>query len=467
MTVTRTTAVRPPAVAGTFYPADRARLARDVDQYLAAARPVGADDAPKAIIVPHAGYVYSGPVAASAYARLAPMRGRITRVVLLGPAHRVAFRGLALPAAGAFATPLGEVPIDRDGHAAVAELAGVQVRDAAHAEEHSLEVHLPFLQRALGAVSLVPLVVGDARPAMVAAVLEALWGGPETLIVISSDLSHYLDYAAAKRVDQATAGRIEALAHDEIEPDAACGSRPIAGLLQLAGKLDFRATTLDLRNSGDTAGGRDRVVGYGAWMFEPNRAARLGAADRARLIAIAARAIRQGLASAAQSEIPVAGLSSALTARRASFVTLTAAGRLRGCIGSSAAHRPLCRDVAANALGAAFGDSRFPGLGRDELADLTIGISVLGVPYQLALATEAELLARLRPGIDGLTLVAGGRRATLLPSVWPRHPTPADFLAVLKQKAGLQPGDWPADIRLWRYTAETFTGPAVSHADQD
>ncbi len=461
MTQSRTTAVRPPAVAGYFYPADRATLVGDLDRYLAAAKPeiAGHAGVPKAIIAPHAGYVYSGPVAASAYARLAPARGRITRVVLVGPAHRLAFRGLALPASDAFATPLGQVPIDGPACAAVAGLDGVQVLDAAHAEEHSLEVHLPFLQRVLDGFSLVPLVVGDAEPAVVAAVLEALWGGPETLVVVSSDLSHYLDHATATRVDRATARRIEVLDHDELGPDDACGCRPIAGLLRLAGKLDLRATTLDLRNSGDIAGGRDRVVGYGAWMFESNRTARLGEADRAQLIAIAARAIRQGLETGAPAEVPLAGLPPALTALRASFVTLTAAGRLRGCVGSSAPYRPLCRDVAANAHGAAFADGRFQALGPGELAGLEIGVSVLGTAHELAFGSEPELLALVRPGIDGLTLVVGERRATLLPAVWRRNSEPTEFLAVLKQKAGLKPGDWPADIRAWRYTAESFAGP--------
>ena len=234
--------------------------------FLAAARAAGG--VPKAVIVPHAGYVYSGPVAAAAYALLAPARGVITRVVLLGPAHRVGFSGLALSSADHFATPLGRVPVDR---AAVEQLSGlpqVQVLDAAHAHEHSLEVQLPFLQEVLCDFTVVPLVVGDAEPEEVGAVLDRLWGGPETLIVVSSDLSHYHDYETARRLDRATSQAVEALASEAIGHDQACGRNPIIGLLHVARKKGLTARTVDLRNSGDTAGARDRVVGYGAYVFD-------------------------------------------------------------------------------------------------------------------------------------------------------------------------------------------------------
>ena len=258
-------AVRPPAVAGLFYPAEPGALARAIRGYLdEAAEPAAVA---KALIVPHAGYVYSGPIAASAYRALAKARGRIRRVVLLGPAHRVAFAGIAVPAADAFATPLGTVTVDRDAIAAIRDLPQVTVSDEAHRLEHSLEVHLPFLEQVLGEFTVVPLVVGEATPEAVAEVLERLWDGPETLILVSSDLSHYHDQATARRLDSATARAIEALNPEEIAPEQACGRLPIAGLLLAARAHGLRATTLDLRNSGDTAGPRDEVVGYGAWLF--------------------------------------------------------------------------------------------------------------------------------------------------------------------------------------------------------
>jgi len=256
---------REPAVAGLFYPADRATLAQTVTDLLAGA--TARLGPPKALIVPHAGYVYSGPVAASGYALLAPVRALIRRVVLLGPAHRVAFSGIALPSAATFTTPLGPVALDSAALADLRQLTGCRSNDQAHALEHSLEVHLPFLQQALDDFTLVPLVVGEAEPAVVAAVLEQLWDGPETLIVVSSDLSHYHDYATAQALDGATTQAIEALDPARIGYGQACGRNPVNGLLEVARRRGLKVTTVDLRNSGDTSGSRDSVVGYGTYAF--------------------------------------------------------------------------------------------------------------------------------------------------------------------------------------------------------
>jgi AmmeMemoRadiSam system protein B len=258
-----TMSVRPPAVAGLFYPRD-ARELRAVLTGCLEGHPVPAG-APKAIIAPHAGYEYSGPVAGSAYALVRAGRGTITRVALLGPSHRVGFSGLALPADSWFSTPLGAIPIDSEAVTRIRALGQVTLLDRAHAREHSLEVQLPFLQIVLGPFTLVPLVVGEASPAEVGEVLERLWGGAETLIVISSDLSHYHDYATARRMDRATAAAIEALRDEDIGEDDACGRAPVRGVLWLARRLGLQARTVDLRNSGDTAGPRDQVVGYGAF----------------------------------------------------------------------------------------------------------------------------------------------------------------------------------------------------------
>jgi len=262
--------LRRPAVAGMFYPDDPRDLDRALDKYLRHAEAL-ADRAaampPKAVIAPHAGYIYSGPVAASVYARVAPARAAIRRVVLMGPAHRVPLGGLAVSGADAFLTPLGRVPVDRAAVAAILELDQVAVLDAAHDGEHSLEVQLPFLQRVLERFSIVPIVAGRASPDQVAEVLERLWGDHETLIVISSDLSHYNDYDTARRLDAATSRAIEALRPAEIGPHEACGCVAIGGLLRVAERRRLVGRTLDLRNSGDTAGPRDRVVGYGAYAF--------------------------------------------------------------------------------------------------------------------------------------------------------------------------------------------------------
>lgn len=256
---------RPPAVAGMFYPSAPEELATTVDQLLAKAA-ITETLQPKALIVPHAGYIYSGSTAAMAYAMLAPWHSTIRRVILLGPTHRVAVNGLAVPKTEAFATPLGTVLLDKAAIARLTDLPQIVFSDHVHAEEHSLEVHLPFLQRLLDDFTLVPLAVGHASPQAVAEVLERLWGGPETLIVISSDLSHFLTYASANQVDHNTCKHILQL-DTQIDPQQACGAYPINGLLLTARHRGLTPQLIYHCNSGDTAGDKQRVVGYAAFAF--------------------------------------------------------------------------------------------------------------------------------------------------------------------------------------------------------
>ncbi|MGE5504260.1 MAG: AmmeMemoRadiSam system protein B [Actinomycetota bacterium] len=450
------TAIRPTAVAGMFYPADPAELKSQLDLFLAQARTRVEDGPiPKAIIAPHAGYVYSGPVAASAYVRLAPAAGKIRRVVLLGPSHRVAFRGLAVGSAEAWAGPLGPVAIDRDTVGRLASLPGVVALDAAHAAEHSLEVHVPFLQAVLGRFTLVPIVVGDAGPDEVAAVLDAVWGGPETLIVVSTDLSHYLGYSECQRVDADTVRAIEHMDPKGLGRDSACGRVPVGGLLVAARRRGMSIMTLDVRNSGDTAGPRDHVVGYGAWaLFEG------GAEDDIRrlgpmLTDLARRSIGAALAAGGKAprlELP-ADAPERLREPGAVFVTLKRHGQLRGCIGSPTAWRPLGEDVVDNACKAAFGDPRFPPVSAAEVEELDLSVSVLTAPVPMTFAGEADLLAQLRPGIDGLIIEDQGRRALFLPSVWEQLPDKGAFLGHLKAKAGMSPGHFSPTFKASRFQA--------------
>ena len=467
------TAIRPAAVAGRFYPDNPGELEASVRGYLAAVK--GADNrAPKAIIAPHAGYIYSGPVAASAYAALAPARGRITRVVLLGPCHRIPVRGLALSGVDAFATPLGDVPLDKNACAELAILPQIETFDASHALEHSLEVHLPFLQVALGKFTLVPLAVGDATDAEVMQVLERVWGGPETLIVVSSDLSHYLSYDRAREVDAATCQAIERLDGAAIGRDQACGRVPVKGLLALARKRGLRVVTADLRNSGDTAGPRDQVVGYGAWLFfeEEDASARKSKGDgdalgtaRAMLkrhgrglLALAASSIDHGLAHGRPLAPILDAVPDELREQGAAFVTLKKNGRLRGCVGSPEARQPLAVDVAENAFRAAFHDPRFPKLTAEERGGLDLSVSVLTKPEAMTFSDQAHLLAQLRPGIDGLIIAEGRHRALFLPSVWEQLPQADSFLAHLKAKAGMAADHWSTAFRAHRFAAAEIKG---------
>lgn len=453
--------IRPAAVAGAFYPGGREALIQSVDDLLAGARRRMAVPAPvpKAIIAPHAGHVYSGAVAASAYARVAQGGPQFSRVILLGPAHRVAFRGFALPSVEAFDTPLGPVRLDRQTLDRLAARPDAEFRDDAHAQEHSLEVHLPFLQRVLGDFTLVPVVVGDARPEQVADLLESVWGGDDTLVVISTDLSHFHDYDAARRIDGETVRRIERLEAGSFGPEQACGSRPVNGLLLLASRLGLRITELDVRNSGDTAGTKDRVVGYGAWALEPADRARFADRHRDLMVTTAARALGVRLARNKRPEVNLETFPHELRTMAASFVTLNLNKRLRGCIGSLKAHRPLAEDIAWNAVSAGFEDPRFDPLTVPEFRESEIEISVLSAPAPMDFRDEADLAAQLRPGIDGLILQDGRQRGTFLPKVWESLDTPAGFLAGLKVKAGLPRDHWSGGVKVWRYTAETFGGP--------
>jgi AmmeMemoRadiSam system protein B/AmmeMemoRadiSam system protein A len=451
-------AVRPAAVAGTFYPGNHQQLRADVRKMLATAveRASGRTSIPKALIVPHAGYVYSGDVAASAYARLAPLRGVVRRVVLLGPCHRVAVRGLALPGADRFETPLGDVPIDAAAVRELNALPQVVESPAAHAQEHSLEVHLPFLQEVLGAFSLVPLAVGNATPAEVAEVLDRLWGGAETLVVVSSDLSHYLPYNTAQRTDRQTVNDMLAL-DARIDHEHACGATPVNGLLLLARRKGLTPELLDLRNSGDTAGDRSRVVGYASIAFsDGGKPANIepDADDKGAVLLPLARATiaRQlGLKLTARED------AAFLQETGATFVTLKRDGQLRGCIGSLEARRALLDDVKHNARAAAFLDPRFSPVSLREFDDIRVEVSLLSAATPMDFRDEADLVAQLRPDVDGLILEHGRHRGTFLPQVWESLPEASAFLTHLKNKAGLPMDFWSAEIRVSRYTVEKWS----------
>ena len=442
--------IRPPAVAGLFYPLDRNELEQNIRNYL---DQVHVDiPPPKAIIAPHAGYIYSGPIAAEVYACLKPARNRINKVVLLGPAHRVYLEGLALPDATTFATPLGDIEIDQQLVNTVRRFPQVTVMDSAHAQEHSLEVHLPFLQVVLGEFSLLPLVVGEVNQERVSEVLSAVWGGDETLIVISSDLSHYHEYETARQIDAATSKAIASYQLDAIGPNQACGCRPMRGLLNLARERDMEIEVLDVRNSGDTAGPHDQVVGYGAYAvyYRPSPLAEY----EQELLSIARQSIEYGFKNKQALKPDLKQCDEPLKQPRATFVTLKIDSNLRGCIGTLQAVDPLLTSVADSAYKAAFQDPRFNPLTEEEFKQIELSISVLTPPAEIKFTSEADLLRQLQPGSDGLIIESGHKRATFLPEVWHSLPDADDFLRQLKLKAGMGTGETPQ--KAWRYHTEHF-----------
>jgi AmmeMemoRadiSam system protein B/AmmeMemoRadiSam system protein A len=466
--------VREPAVAGTFYPRETEALRAEVDAFVerGAAR-LGATPGawPKALIVPHAGYVYSGPVAGTAYATLRPARGHVRRIVLIGPAHRVPLRSLALPEAEVLRTPLGDLLVDERLERLV---PWVPHSDVAHAFEHSLEVQLPFVLRVLGPdVTVAPFVVGAATPEEVARVLEALWGGRETVVLVSSDLSHYLPYDRARTVDRDTAERIVAR-EVEIDGEQACGARAIAGLSLVARRRGLRVRVLDLRTSGDTAGRRDEVVGYGAFAYEEPHADDVheaavveptGATSRsARLLGIARAAFEQALGVPGVRPEPPSPGEEWLRAPGAAFVTLRRRGdgELHGCIGSLSPHRSLYEDVCDNAVAAALRDPRAPEIGPDDARRLWVEVSVLSPLERVPVRSRDELLAAMAPGEHGWVLAHGGRRGTFLPQVWKSLPDPRRFLHELERKAGLPHGFWSPELEVYRYRVEEHAEPRVS-----
>ena len=463
------TTIREPAFAGSFYPNDAEALSKMVDSLLALAGSETHGVKPlKAIIAPHAGYVYSGKTAGKIYGELTTQKQAIKRVVLLGPSHRVAFKGVALPCSDVFRTPLGLISIDQTAMAKIQDLPWVTKRDDAHKDEHSLEVQLPFLQRTLGDFELLPIVVGDASAAQVCQLLERLWGAEETLIVISTDLSHFHNDTRARQLDDATRQKIEAL-NATLDGGEACGCRPVNGLLTFLKAHNLAIETVDTSNSGDTAGDKNRVVGYGAWRVRQPRTNdslksdshgvdnMWSLAERQQLLHLAREAIKLPLTGETNLNVNMGLYPARLREPGACFVTLNLNGTLRGCIGSLEAHRALVLDVAHNAQAAAFKDPRFTPITTAEYQALDIHISILSQPVAMHVQSQQALISSLEPGIHGLIIEEDGKRATYLPSVWAQISEPNRFVAELRRKAGLPEKGWQATTRCYTYTTEEFS----------
>jgi MEMO1 family protein len=440
-----------------FYPAAPDALNALIADVRKRARPDGGV-APKVVIAPHAGLVYSGAVAATAFGAWARRPEPPRRIVIIGPAHRVAFSGVAVHPAPKWRTPLGEIPVAGVTHAELAQGPGVVVDSRPFAGEHSLEMHLIMLQAMLPApFEIVPILVGDAHPGSVAEALRRVWGGPETVVAISSDLSHFLDQTSAQSIDSETARRIETLDANALDGRRACGFLPIKGALEIAAERDMRVSGLHLATSADVGADASRVVGYGAFALEYGASARLADADRERLLSACMVALGNAAQTGGRAPPPTLDAGSpALSAWRATFVTLTENERLRGCIGSLDPRRTLIDDAVANTAQAAFADPRFPPLKESELAGLRLDVSILSYPRPIPTESESELVAALEPDRDGLIVSAGKRRALFLPSVWRHLPDARAFVRHLMGKAGFDSNRWPEGLAARRFRVESF-----------
>lgn len=458
--ILRSETVREPAVAGIFYPEQREVLSHLVDQLLDRATTTRQGDL-KALICPHAGYAYSGPVAAAGFRLLRGLHFK--NVIILGPAHFAALDQASVSSADVFRTPLGDLPVSPAARL-LAKRAPFALDPRCYVEppdwvpaaarsgpgatragtwEHADEVELPFLQKTLGEFAVVPVVMGEVDPADAARALAPMLDA-DTLLVVSSDLSHYHPYAEARKLDQQTVDAICALDVRKMARQEACGRTPILTLLEIAKTKHWRPKLLDFRNSGDTSGDKSRVVGYAAIAFyAPTADDALSGKDRQLLLELARQSVRDAAAGRPMPTVDPAKLSPELAVKKGVFVTLTKHGELRGCIGHILPQMSLYAGVAENARSAAIHDPRFPPVTPREVDDLHIEISVLTEPKPLPFASPDDLLQQLRPGIDGVVLqLARGRGATYLPQVWEQLPDKTEFLDALAEKAGGRATDW-------------------------
>lgn len=455
------TSVRNMAVSGQFYPDHPAVLASMVEGFFSLAFGSKLEHCPKILVVPHAGLRFSGDTAAKAYALLKPFSQQIKRVVMLGPSHRVAFNGIAIEPADCVRTPLGDIAVARQGIDGLIDSGLVVSSAEAHAKEHSLEVQWPFLQAVLDDFSLTPLVVGEANKAHVAEVIAHLWGGDETLIVISTDLSHFHPVAECEQIDANTCNKVRD-ADSHLSGQQACGHKGLNGALYLASSYGWQVEQVDYSHSAQKGAAADRVVGYGSFYvdvpknFKATRFHSFEKGDKQALLSLARQSIEKTL-NQQKLELNVDDFSAHLMFRGACFVSLHKQGNLRGCIGSLQAHQPLAVDVMQNGVKAALNDPRFPKLALSELAEVDIEISILTAPERLPCIDEQDCLQKLRPGVDGIIIQSAAHRATFLPLVWRSISKPAAFLQHLKQKAGLPLDSWPEDMQVWRYEAICFS----------
>ena len=459
--------VREAAVAGIFYPADVYQLHSDINGYLSHISDNNSGK-PKIIVVPHAGYIYSAQVAASAYKRIIPYKSNLKKIFLLGPSHYVHLKGVALAKEKSFRTPLGLISTDTSIAEQLSQKTPFTFNSKAHKKEHSLEVILPFLQETLADFQIIPMVYGEANPQDIAKALQPLLKRDDALLIVSADLSHYLEYDEATKADKKTAENIK----DGLPLDhhQSCGATGINTAMILAKQFGLVPQLLDMVNSGDTTGDKDKVVGYGAWSFEKQEEKKLeGIAleqdnlanfarhNREAIIGIVSKALEKAVLEKSEYTPDREEYDNVMFNKGASFVTLEKDNKLRGCIGSIFPTISIARDLAKNAHLAALHDSRFSPVTKEELKDITFKVSLLTGFEEIKYSSEDDLLQQIKPKTDGLLIRDGQRQGIFLPAVWKDISNKKDFLTELKIKAGLSPSYWSNNIEVFRFRTVEIT----------
>lgn len=448
--------------AGSFFPKDPVALHDLLDSFDTELSHKNAvtQAPPIAIIAPHAGYQFSGKLAAAAYASCGPQRPE--RIVILSPSHRCRFDGIAVAGYQAYDVAGQVLPLDEDLRRDLVSRGWVQHHDAAHEDEHGIETQLPFISRHFKGARVLPLVIGNTTPQAVAAVIDQIMSQVQEklLFVLSSDLSHFHDHDTAQKLDAQTAGLIEPGQFNGLGPTLACGHLAIAGFLASAAGQATRVLRLAMSDSFAVTQDAKRVVGYGAWAFFPTECEILSPIHRETLLRVARQGTGMFLNAGRKPHIMLNSFAAPLQGYMPCFITLTHNDRLRGCIGSLAACAPLISDAVANGIKAATGDPRFTPLTTgQQLAQLRMKVAVLSRAAALEFDNQDDLLSQITPGVSGLILQCGKRRGTFLPMVWDSLPERKSFLDALKVKAGLTTDFWSEDIKVLQFHAESFADP--------
>ena len=453
---------REAAVAGLFYPADAYQLERAIDGYLSL-NPSTFSRRPHIMVVPHAGYLYSAEVAAKAYQQLLPYSTAIKKVIILGPSHKVNIKGAALSRATGFRTPLGRIKTDKNTTDYFSALKGFSFNDYAHKDEHALEVQLPFLQKTLKNFSIIPIIYGQSSPEMLADAISPILEQDDALLIVSADLSHYLNVEEAKLQDSQTRDMVSA--GEKLKAHQSCGATGINTAMILAKKFGLKPSLLDFANSGDVSGITDRVVGYASWVFagEPDLNKNLTPLEQeVENLTFFAKHNRQDIIKIVKQSLVLATKDKNYTPTReeypdvmfdkgAAFVTLEIDNKLRGCIGSLLPTQAISLDIAQNVYAAANKDKRFTPLKDDELPNIDFTVSLLSSYERINFKSEDDLLNKIKPYEDGLVIRDGDRQGLLLPSVWKDFSTPKEFLNALKIKAGLSPLYWSDKVKIYKF----------------